>query len=74
MSDENEKLERITVLAKDFTPAAMEFHRSHMATKGYRMEGSIVQRRFQMLEGMEEPKDLFDGELFYAVTFVRDKD
>jgi len=74
MSDENEERERITVLAKDFTPAAMEFHRSHMAEKGYRMEGSIVQRRFQILEGMQEPQDLFEGEPFYAVTFVRDKD
>ena len=52
MSDENEERERITVLAKDFTPAAMEFHRSHMAEKGYRMEGSIVQRRVQMLKGV----------------------
>ena len=74
MSDENEERERITVLAKDFTPAAMEFHRSHMAEKGFRMEGSIVQRRFQILEGMQEPQDLFEGEPFYAVTFVRDID
>lgn len=74
MSDENKERERITVLAKDFTPAAMEFHRSHMAEKGFRMEGSIVQRRFQILEGMQEPQDLFEGEPFYAVTFVRDKD
>jgi len=63
--------ERITVLAKEFTPAAMEFHRRNMSEKGYRMEGQIVQRRFQMIEGMGAPKDLFDGEAFYAVTFVR---
>ena len=63
--------ERITVLAKDFTPAAMEFHRRNMSEKGYRMEGQIVPRRFMMIEGMGEPKDLFDGEMFYAVTFVR---
>jgi len=63
--------ERITVLAKDFTPAAMEFHRRNMSEKGYRMEGQIVQRKFQMIEGMGAPKELFDGELFYAVTFVR---
>ena len=66
-----DKPERITVLAKDFTPAAMEFHRRHMSEKGYRMEGQIVQRRFQMIEGMGEPTDLFDGAPFYAVTFVR---
>ncbi|MGB3809267.1 MAG: AMP nucleosidase [Parvibaculum sp.] len=63
--------ERITVLAKDFTPAAMEFHRRNMSEKGYRMEGQIVQRKFQMIEGLGAPKELFDGELFYAVTFVR---
>lgn len=63
--------ERITVLAREFTPAAMEFHRRNMSEKGYRMEGQIVQRKFQMIEGMDAPKDLFDGELFYAVTFVR---
>ncbi len=30
------KIERITVLAKDFTPAAMEFHKKNMSAKGYR--------------------------------------
>jgi len=70
--DKNEDMpERITVLAKDFTPAAMEFHRRHMSEKGFRMEGQIVPRKFQMIEGMGEPTDLFDGEPFYAVTFVR---
>ncbi|MDO8839293.1 MAG: AMP nucleosidase [Parvibaculum sp.] len=63
--------ERITVLARDFTPAAMEFHRRNMSEKGYRMEGQIVQRKFQMIEGLGAPKELFDGEAFYAVTFVR---
>jgi len=73
MADETKSSEpeRITVLAKDFTPAAMEFHRRNMSEKGYRMEGQIVQRKFQMIEGMGAPKDLFEGELFYAVTFVR---
>ncbi|KAB7739507.1 AMP nucleosidase [Parvibaculum sedimenti] len=66
--------ERITVLAREFTPAAMEFHRRNMSEKGYRMEGQIVQRRFQMIEGLGAPKDLFDGELFYAATFVRKGD
>lgn len=72
MADETKssKPERITVLAKDFTPAAMEFHRRNMSEKGYRMEGQIVQRKFQMIEGMDAPKDLFDGALFYAVTFI----
>jgi len=73
MADEtsNDLPERITVLAKEFTPAAMEFHRRNMSEKGYRMEGQIVQRRFLMIEGLGAPKELFEGEPYYAVTFVR---
>jgi hypothetical protein len=42
-----------------------------MAEKGYRMEGSITPRYFKMIEGVSEPKDLFDGEPLFAVTFVK---
>ncbi|WP_031549188.1 hypothetical protein [Parvularcula oceani] len=65
--------ERITILAREFTAAALEFHRGKMAQKGYVMEGSITPRTFQMIEGHEAPSDLFDGEPLFAVTF-RKKD
>lgn len=63
--------ERITILAREFTAAALEFHRGRMAEKGYRMEGSITPRAFKMIEGTEQPKDLFDGDPLFAVTFVK---
>ncbi len=63
--------ERITILAREFTAAALEFHRGRMAEKGYRMEGSITPRSFKMIEGVEPPKDLFDGDPLFAVTFVK---
>lgn len=63
--------ERITILAREFTAAALEFHRGKMAEKGYRMEGSITPRAFKMIEGVESPKDLFDAEPLFAVTFVK---
>lgn len=63
--------ERITILAREFTAAALEFHRGRMAEKGYRMEGSITPRVMKMIEGMDQPKDLFDGEPLFAVTFVK---
>ena len=66
--------ERITVLARDFTPAALEFHRGRMGERGYTVEGPITQHKFLMVESVEKPKELFDGEAFYAVTFVRRKD
>ena len=34
MNNPDKKIERITVLAKDFTPAAMEFHKKNMSAKG----------------------------------------
>ena len=63
--------ERITILAREFTAAALEFHRGKMAERGYRMEGSITPRSFKMIEGMAPPKDLFDGEPLFAVTFIK---
>lgn len=63
--------ERITILAREFTAAALEFHRGRMAEKGYRMEGSITPRTFKMIEGANQPVDLFDGEPLFAVTFVK---
>lgn len=63
--------ERITILAREFTAAALEFHRGKMAERGYRMEGSITPRVFKMIEGMTAPKDMFDGEPLFAVTFIK---
>ena len=49
----------------------MEFHRRNMSARGYRMEGQITARRYMMIDGPGEPADLFDGQEYYAVTFVR---
>ncbi len=68
MSDGND--DRITVLAKEFTPAAMEYHRRAMGENGYSLAGPIVRQKFLMLDGPGEPKELFDGELYYAATFI----
>lgn len=68
----NDKLpERITVLSKEFTPAAMEFHRRKMSGQGYRMEGRVTPRKFFFTDGISDPDPLFEGKTFYAVTFVR---
>ncbi|MEM9168315.1 MAG: AMP nucleosidase [Pseudomonadota bacterium] len=66
--------ERITIIAREFTAAALEFHRGKMAERGYRMEGSITPRTFKIIEGVGEPTDLFDGEPHFAVTFVLKED
>ena len=63
--------ERITIVAREFSAAALEFHRGRMAERGYRLEGSILPRTFQMIDGDKGPADLFDGEVLFAVTFVK---
>ena len=71
MDDKEQNTHRVTVLAKEFTPTAMEFHKNKMGEKGYRMEGRIVPGRFQLIDGPGKAKDLFDGDEYYAVTFVK---
>ncbi len=67
----NEDAERITILAEEFTAAALEFHRGRMYEKGYVLEGTINKRQFQIIEGVESPKTLFDGKALFAVTFIK---
>ena len=69
-----EKPERISVLSREFTPAAMEFHRRNMSEKGYRIEGKITQHKFLLTDGLGEPQDLLDGEIYYVATFVLAKE
>jgi hypothetical protein len=65
--------ERVTVIAKEFSPAAMEFHRREMGKKGYAMEGPIVRHTFLFLDGPGEPRPLLEGEPHFAVTFIRER-
>lgn len=61
----------ITVLAEDFTPAALEFHRRNLADKGYTLSGPIRPHAVYMIEGPGEPNPLHGGAQLYAATFVR---
>ena len=63
--------ERISVASREFTPAAMEFHRRNMAAQGYRLEGAITPRKLMVTDGLGAPRDLLDGEIHYVATFVR---
>ncbi|MGC6517277.1 MAG: AMP nucleosidase [Candidatus Puniceispirillaceae bacterium] len=63
--------DRITILTDSFDEAAMEFHRRRMATKGYRLENRIAGHQFYMTDGHGATR-LFDGDVKYAVTFIRE--
>lgn len=60
----------VTVLAEEFTAAAMEYHRREMGKKGYELSGQIRQHSFLKLDGPGQPAPLFDGKPLYAATFV----
>lgn len=63
---------RITILAKSFSAAAVEFHRSNMAERGYQLESRIEPTKVQLVdEETGQPKDLFDGEVMFSVSFVK---
>ena len=61
----------LTVYAREFTPAAMEYHRRELGRRGYRLAGPIQKHRAYMVEGPGPTTPLFDGEAWYAATFVK---
>ncbi len=63
--------ERVTVIAKEFTPAAMEYHRRRLGEQGYAIEGPIGRHKFVVVEDTGASAELFDGEAYYAATFIR---
>ena len=63
--------DRITILAPSFNAAALEFHRQKMSEKGYRLANRIEGHRFMTSDG-RALDTLFDGNVMYAVTFVKD--
>ena len=63
--------DRLTIIASSFEEAAIEFHRTKLSSRGYRMDGRITSQRFQFMDGLER-KDLFDGKMMFAVSFVKD--
>lgn len=62
--------DRVTILASSFGHAALEFHKRRMADEGYRLESRISGHRFFKSE-VGQLEALFDGEVQYAVTFVK---
>ncbi len=66
--------EYVTILCKEFTPAALEFHRRQMGDKGYIVDGPIVAHEFFVLDGPGDPSPLLDGAEYYAVTFKQKPD
>tara|TARA_B100000945_G_C19900176_1_gene375781 strand:- start:102 stop:326 length:225 start_codon:yes stop_codon:yes gene_type:complete len=70
---DTEGTESITIISKEFTPAAMEYHRQRMAEKGYTIDMPIVKHRFYETDGLGDPNPMFSGELRYSATFVKKK-
>ena len=66
----NDEPERITIIVPDLSQAAVEIHRRNMWERGYRLENAIQQQKYLTTEG-HELKELFDGQLMCAATFVR---
>lgn len=67
------EMERITIVAREFTPAAMEFHRRRMGEQGSSIDRPIVRKRLFRIEGQGAPAPMLGGEVYYAVNFIRPK-
>ena len=65
--------DRVTILADSFDEAAYEFHRRKMAQKGYSLEHRIKGHQYYMSVD-NELVELFDGQVKYAVTFIKNEE
>lgn len=70
LTNKDAEEDRVTILASSFGHAALEFHKRRMADEGYRLESRISGHRFFKSE-LGQLDALFDGEVQYAVTFVK---
>lgn len=70
LTNKDAEEDRVTILASSFGHAALEFHKRRMADEGYRLESRISGHRF-FKSDMGQLDALFDGEVQYAVTFVK---
>lgn len=65
----------ISVLAKEFTAAALEFHRKEFGSRGYSLVGKIVPHQVYVVqEPGEEKTALAEPESFYVATFRKHSD
>ena len=63
--------QRVTVIAKEFTPTAMEYHRRRLGEQGYAIEGPIGRHKFVVVEDTGASIELFDGAPYCAAMFIR---
>jgi hypothetical protein len=69
----DQEVERATVIAKEFTAAALENHRQRLGQQGYSIEGPIGRHKFIMVEDTGQAKEMFGGEGYFAASFVKTK-
>ena len=66
---------KITIIAESFEAAALEFHRSKLSSKGYRMDGKITSQKFESitLERLEidlDSKTSVSRAIFFIICWL----
>ena len=67
----DQAVERVTVITKEFTAAALEYHRRRLGQQGYSIEGPIGRHKFIMVDENGQAKEMFGGEAYFAASFVK---
>ena len=74
MSDKasvDQKVDRVTVIAKEFSAAALEYHRQRLGQQGYSIEGPIGRHKFVLVDENGQAKEMFGGEEYFAASFSK---
>jgi len=64
--------EHVTVLAEEFTAAALEFHRAEMGRRGYTLTGPIVRHEvYTVADPGAPPTPMNDPKSYFVATFKK---
>lgn len=64
--------DHVTVLAEEFTAAALEFHRAEMGKRGFTLTGPIVRHEVYTVREPDKPANAMnDPKTYFVATFKK---
>lgn len=71
--NEDESAECLTIISPVAHATVFEFHRRRLAKQGYTLNSKILQHKFEIVDEESVVSKLFDGQSYYAATYVKNK-
>lgn len=61
----------LTIISPVAHATIFEFHRRRLAKEGYILNSKVLQHKFEIVDEEAVVSELFDGQSYYAATYVK---